>query len=119
MGYIRIDRLNEDHDFKIPKELLIMSVGDMLDRAGDLDTAGDAEYEIIEDALIAISKQMGNGYSKEDTVDYAPADTVEIKDKDDEEVEFTDTDNNDDMPTYDDITGGGNSGKDDIDDFEF
>ena len=120
MDYKKIQRLNEDHEFKIPAELLNMTVSDMLDKVGELDTEGDAEYEIIEDALKAISNKMGSGYEMEDTLDVAPEDTVEIKHSEDEEINSTDDDKgNDDFPTYDDITGGGNSGKDDISDFEF
>ena len=120
MDYKKIHRLNEDHEFQIPAELLNMTVGDMLGKVGDLDTDGDAEYEIIEDALKAISNKMGNGYERGDALDVAPDDTVEIKHSEDDEINFTDDDkSNDDFPTYDDITSDTNRGKDDIDDFEF
>jgi hypothetical protein len=96
MSYIRIDRLNEDHDGQLPVELLNMTVGQMLDKIGELDTKGDAEYEIIEDALKAISdKVLGNGYAA-DEINFTPDDSIEA---DDESTEIED----EDMPTYDDL----------------
>lgn len=118
MSYIKIKRLNEDHNTKLPTELLNMTVGEMLDKVGKLDTANDAEYEIVEDALIAISdKILGNGYTQ-DEVNFTPDEGVEK-----EKSEIEDTEYEEDFPTFDKAVGGGNnnnSGENDsIDNFNF
>ena len=48
---MKLHRLYEDHENQFPIELLNMTIGEMLDKAEDLDTTGDAEYEVIENAL--------------------------------------------------------------------
>lgn len=119
MGYIRLRRLNEHHDNRFPQELMSMTIGEMLDKVGELDTRGDAEYEVIEAALDAISdKILGTGYSS-DEVDFTP-DGVEGANDDEDMIDSDDQQ----IPTYDDIAagqetdsgGGANSG---LEGFEF
>jgi hypothetical protein len=101
MGYIRLKRLNEDHDTEMPVELLSMTIGEMLDKAEQLDTTGDAEYEVIEAALKAISsKILGTGYEA-DEVDFTP-DGVE--NAGDDELEDNDPFSRQ-IETYDEIAG--------------
>lgn len=100
MSVIILKRLNENHDTQLPDELLNMTVGEMLDAVGELDTNGDADYEIIEDALKAISnKILGTGYEG-DEVDFTP-EGVEGAD----EEERIDSEESQ-IPTYNDITAG-------------
>jgi hypothetical protein len=114
MDYMKIDRLNEDHDNQLPAELLNMTVGEMLNKVGDLDTDGNAEYEVIEDALKAINdKVLGTGYSN-DEVNFTPDAGVEVADdptqiiSDEEEV-----------PTFDQVADGNQSQNQGGLDFEF
>jgi len=109
MSVIKIDRLNEDHEGKLPAEILDMSVGQLLDRVGALDTEGDAEYEIVEDALIAIKdKILGNGYPADDK-NFDTENSVEGEDT--EEVEFS-SDDDDEFPTFDQAMSNGNETND-------
>ena len=108
MAYIKLRKLNEDHEGKLPAELLDMSVRDMLDRVGTLDTAGDAEYEIVEDALIAIKdKILGDGYAS-DEVNFTPDNAVEDRD-DEKEHDAAEDERDEDFPTFDQATNDGNS----------
>jgi len=108
MEFIKLRKLNEDHERAMPQELLDMTVGDMLDRVGQLDTAGDAEYEIVEDALIAIKdKILGDSYSREEEVDFTSDDTVE-RDESEDEDDFRKEEKGD-FPTFDQATSDGNA----------
>lgn len=100
MSVIILRKLNEDHENQLPTELLNMTVGEMLDKVGELDTNGDAEYEIIEDALRAINdKILGTGYDS-DEVDFTP-EGVEGGDVEDEDKDPL----SQQIETYDEITG--------------
>jgi len=115
MRYIKLDRLNEDHENQLSPELLRMTIGEMLVKAGELDTQGNAEYEVIEDALKAISDYiLGNGYSN-DEVNFTPGDGVEAPDEQKEIIS-----DEEEVPTFDQVAGG-NTGKTSgaVDDFEF
>ena len=95
-------QLNESHEGQIPGELLSMSVSELLDKVGELDTNGDAEYEIIEDALIALKdKILGNGYSN-DEVNFTPDNGVEAADDPAKII----SDEDEDIPTFDQVSGG-------------
>jgi|AntRauTorcE11897_2_1112592.scaffolds.fasta_scaffold32027_4 hypothetical protein len=101
MGYIRLKRLNEHHDNEMPAELLNMTVGEMLDKVGELDTNGDAEYEVIEDALRAISDNiLGTGYEA-DEVDFTPDGVENTGDEEDEDHDPL----SHQIETYDEIAG--------------
>ncbi len=100
MGYIRLKRLNEHHDDDMPAELLNMTIGEMLDKAEELDTKGDAEYEVIEDALRAIGdKILGTGYETE--VDFTPDGVENAGDNEDEDHDPL----SHQIETYDEIAG--------------
>lgn len=99
MDYIKIDRLNEDHA-QLNPELLNMTVGEMLDKVGELDTNGDAEYEVIEDVLKAINdKVLGNGYSNDD-INFTPDAGVEVMDEPNEIIS-----DDEEVPTFDQVSG--------------
>ena len=101
MGYIKLRRLHESHETQLPAELLGMTVGEMLDKVGELDTRGDAEYEVVEAALKAITdKILGTGYQS-DEVDFTP-DGVEGANDDEEMIDSDEQQ----IPTYDDIAAG-------------
>jgi hypothetical protein len=98
---MKLYRLYEDHENQFPVELLNMTIGEMLDKAEELDTTGDAEYEVIENALKAINdKILGNGYDSEE-VNFTKDSGVEV---DDEPKEIMSDD--DEVPTFDQVSGG-------------
>jgi len=126
MSYIKLNKLNEQESLDLTSEILNMTVGEMLGKAASMDTDGDAEYEIIEDALRAISDKLGDSYEKSDDnddVNFSAGDSVE-RPTDDDKDNFSDdgdiNDSNDkDMPTYDDIAGSSAGGQQGIDNFNF
>lgn len=98
MNYTKIKRLNEDHESALPAELLSMTVGEMLDKLGEIDTADSAEYEIIEDALAALKDRLvSDGYENDTAID--TDNTVEV-DNVDNDVDFNSEDE-DEFPTFD------------------
>jgi hypothetical protein len=97
MKAIKINRLNESHEMDLTKELLNMTVGEMLDSLEKLDTYGDAEYEIVEAALKALNDNIsGSGYDSDKSFEY---ESVETEDK----VEDVDFEEDSSMPSYGDI----------------
>lgn len=119
MDFNDIDKLSESHEMDLTKELLSMSVGDMLDKLEGLDTYGDAEYEIVEAALKALnSKIVSQGYDSDKDLDF---ESVEVGD----EVDFTKDsleDDDDSMPSFGDFESGSminQKPEDSIEDFQF
>ena len=104
MGIIRLRRLrrlNESHENLLPDELLSMTVADLLDKVGELDSQGDAEYEVVEAALIALKdKLMGTGYPA-DEVDFTPDGVENAGDEEDEDKDPLAQQ----IETYDEIAG--------------
>jgi len=101
MSIFILKRINEDHENQLPAVLLNMTVGEMLDKVGQLDTNGDAEYEIIEDALRAINdKILGTGYDSQE-VDFTPDGVENSGDEEDEDKDPLDQQ----IETYDEISG--------------
>ena len=120
MSSIKLIRLNESHEMDLPQELLSMTVQDMLDRIESIDTLGDAEYEIIELALNTLATDITNsGYERSE--DLSVEGSVEGSESE-EEIDFSDSDLDDDMPTFSDIDSGNMSNdrpSDSIEDFQF
>jgi hypothetical protein len=99
--------INEDHsDAKdFPQEFLDMTIGDVLNKMSAIDTPEDAEYEILEAALIAIKPIM-----------LANAEQGEV---DGDELD-TPTDDATEMPDFIETIGKEDGeGKEDKLDFEF
>jgi hypothetical protein len=89
---MELDRLaiNEDHsDAKdFPQEFLDMTIGDVLNKMSAIDTPEDAEYEILEAALIAI-KPIMLANAEQGDVD---GDALEAPSEDESEIpDFIDT----------------------------
>lgn len=97
MNYTKIKRFNESHESTISPEILNMTIGEFLDRAGEMDTEGNVEYEVIEDAIKAMSNNFDAGYPREEGLD-----NVGSIESTEDEVEFTDDDSDeiDDIPTF-------------------
>lgn len=95
MDYKKIKRLNESHE-TISPEVLNMTIGEFLDRAGEMDTAGNAEYEVIEDAIKALSMSMDAGYPREQSLD----DIESVEAPEEKEVDFTEEDEMSEVPTF-------------------
>jgi hypothetical protein len=118
MDFNDIDKLSESHEMDLTKDLLRMSVGDMLDKLEGLDTYGDAEYEIVEAALKALnSKIVSQGYSSDKDLDF---ESVEVGD----EVDFTEDslEDDDSMPSFGDFESGSSANQnqeDSMGDFQF
>ncbi len=73
------------------KELMSMTVQEVLDKVGSLDTRGDAEYEVLEEALKAVCPKICSGSYDSDT-DLDSPDSVEVDDeKGDIPTELEDT----------------------------
>lgn len=51
-------KINEHHEDDFPAELLSLTVGEVLDRLGAVDTEDNAEYEVIEAALKAVAATL-------------------------------------------------------------
>lgn len=113
MKVTRLERLNESHEMDLSSELLNMTVGEMLNKLEELDTHNDAEYEIIEDALKAVSDKLfyETGYESDREL---TDDSIEAGEEM-EEVDFTE---DDDMPSFSDLENN-TVQQDSIDSFEF
>jgi hypothetical protein len=120
MNSIKLSRLNESHEFDLPKELLSMTVEEMLDRLESIDTMNDAEYEMIEAAIGSLANDiMSTGYEREEGL---PLDsTVEVGDEVDFDSEFENEEEDEDIPTFADIESNMVNSKpeDSIEDFKF
>lgn len=120
MSSIKLTRLNESHEMDLPQELLSMTVQDMLDRIESIDTLGDAEYEIIELALNTLATDIINsGYER--SQDLSIERSVEGSDSE-EEIDFSDSGLEDDMPNFSDIDSRSMSNdrpNDSFEDFQF
>ena len=123
MDYIRLKKLNEDHDNVIMDEILDMSVKELLDKVEELDSIEDAEYEVIEAALIALKdKIIGDGYES-DEINVTPDETVEKDDS--EKIDPHKKEERDNFPTFNQATNDDNSdvkgseGKEGLDNFNF
>lgn len=112
--------INEHHDDAkdFPQEFLDMSIGDVLNKMSAIDTDGDAEYEILEAALIAIKPIM-----LADAKDQGEIDDTPIEDKDGDALEpgeAEEQEQNSDLESMPNFieTIGGEKGKT-IEDFKF
>lgn len=93
-------------------ELMSMTVQEMLDKVGALDTRGDAEYEVLEASLKAVCPKICSGSYDNDT-DLDSPDSVEVDDEtSDLPTELEDTANQ--FPTWSE-----ESDKEDLENFEF
>lgn len=88
-----IQRLNEDHEAVLNPEILSMTVGEMLDTLEAHDTKDSAEYEIIEDAIVALSNKI-IGYSNDKDFDINSVES---------EKESMPVEGEDDLPGFSDI----------------
>ena len=92
---MKLNRLaiNEDHgntnDF--PQEFLDMTIGDVLNKMSAIDTPEDAEYEVLEAALIAIKPIM-----------LANAKGME---RDGDELDFPSIESEEEIPDFIDMIG--------------
>ena len=118
MEYFKLNRLaiNEHHGDDFTDELLSMTVGEVLDRLGAIDTESNAEYEVIEAALKAVASTV---LAKAKPVDNE--DDIEMSNKFDMETNVREPEFKE-FPTYSDTLDAQSHQQQDglgIEDFKF